>query len=429
MLILSIWLFALGALLLWLSGNQKQSLTIAGGPAGSETLALSTAIADVINASAIGIRVRVFETGGSGENLQLLEKGRVDLAEIQADISTSDAVSGVMRLYQDAYHLIVNDLSTIADFSDLAGKRVAIPPVSSGQYKSFWFLAEHYGIAKASLSAEPMSEEAADFAMANGQVDAVFRVRTPGNASIRSLISSNPLHMVALPQADALGLKQPVVQSGKIPLGSYRGFPPQPIKDLETAVLDRLLVARTGLESALVYKFTKAVFDRRSEIIERSHLAGFIGPLDDSDRSTIPVHEGARRYFDREKPSFLQENARIASASLSVLAVLMSAVLALRSHWVRSRRVRMGTYNNQLMSIAARVRNTDDLGVFLAGKNELIDILGKVMKELEQRQVSEEEFEHFSFTWQSVDALVRDQLFLHCSEKGLPATQPEIGYE
>jgi hypothetical protein len=35
-----------------------------------------------------------------------------------------------------------------------------------------------------------------------------------------------------------------------------------------------------------------------------------------------------------------------------------------------------------------------------------------VVGDLEREKVNQEEFEHFSFTWQAVDALVRDRLHL-----------------
>jgi TRAP-type uncharacterized transport system substrate-binding protein len=44
------------------------------------------------------------------------------------------------------YQLLVTEQSGIQTFSDLRGKRIALPPKGSGQYKSFWFLAEHYGL-------------------------------------------------------------------------------------------------------------------------------------------------------------------------------------------------------------------------------------------------------------------------------------------
>ena len=409
-LMIFIWLLAIGALAAWLSTTRVQRLTIGGGPAGSESLALSTAIASVINEANIGMKISVFETGGSYENIRLLEHGRIDMAEIQADAASSDLIQGVMKLYGDAYHLVVRDESAIDSFPALLGHRVAIPPGSSGQFKSFWFLASHYGLSPATINALPMAESAANFAMQQGQVDAVFRVRAPGNRSIRNMIGDQQLHLVPIAQSEALALKQPAIEPGVIPLGSYRGSPAIPAQDLPTAVLDRLLVVRADLESHLVYKFTRAVFERRSDILEHTTLAGFIGPLKNDASGVIPAHAGARSYFDREKPGFVQQNARLVSTTLYVGAIVFSALLALRTHWVRSRRMRMHVFNQQLMKIASAMRNTSDESSLLDSKNQLIDILTQVIGDLERERVSQEEFEQFSFTWQAVDALLRDRL-------------------
>ncbi len=237
-LIAIIWFIALAALVLWLGSSRVQRVAIAGGPAGSETLVLTEAIATVLNEKDLGFRLMVFETGGSRQNLELLEKGRVDLAEIQGDTPASDQIMGVTTLYQDAYHLIARGDSDIASFADLAGHRIAIPPASSGQFNSFWFLARHFGIEDDLPRALPMSEEAANFAMELGQVDAVFRVRAPGNDVIRDLIGDRNLHLVSLEQAEALALKQPAISDGVIPRGSYRGSPALPEQNLDTAVVE-----------------------------------------------------------------------------------------------------------------------------------------------------------------------------------------------
>jgi len=407
-----IWLLALFALILWLGSSRLARITVAGGPAGSETLALTSAIAEAVNASNPGFRMIVFETGGSTENLRLLENKRIDMGTIQADTPASDDVLGVATLYNDAYHLIARDDAEIHSFADLPEHRIAIPPVTSGQFNSFWFLAEHYGIAPERLNALPMSEDAANFAMERGQVDAVFRVRAPGNGAIRELIGDKDLHLVPIGQSEALALKQPAISPGVIPLGSYRGYPALPREDLDTAVVERLLVVRADLDANLVYKLTRAIYQLRPEILESSTLAGFIGPMPDDSESVVTSHPGARSYYDREKPGFMQQNARLVSAFLYMAAIICSGLLALRTYWVRSRRLRMHTFNQRLMDIATGARRESGIDELLLRKHQLMDMLEEVVGDLERERVSQEEFEHFSFTWQAVDALVRDRLHL-----------------
>jgi TRAP transporter TAXI family solute receptor len=411
-LILLLWLVSLGALALWLTSARHTALVVGGGPADSESYALATVIADTLNESQKRFSLQVFDTGGSAENLRLLQSGQLDLAEIQADSIVPDGIVGVAKLYHDAYHLIVQQDASIASFADLVGHRVAIPPVSSGQNASFWFMAEHFGLSADEFLALPMSEPAANFAMVHGQVDAVFRVRSPGNGVIRELIGDHPMRLVAIDQSEALALRQPALQPGVIPRGSYRGAPALPVADTPTAVLDRLLVTRSDMDTDVIYRFTKAMFDQRSDLREGSRLAGFLGPIAGGENSLLPLHPGALRYYDREKPSFMQSNVRLLSALLYTVAILVTSLFALRAHWKRLRRIQMGGFNARLMEIAHAARHEEGYAALVEGKHKLVDILSEVVADLDRERVSQEEFEHFSFAWQAVDALVRDRLML-----------------
>jgi len=271
---------------------------------------------------------------------------------------------------------------------------------------------QHYGLDAEDMAAQAMSSEAANFAMLQGQVDAVFRVRAPGNQRIRELIGDKTMEIVPINQAQALSLKQPALSPGVIPRGSYRGYPALPREDLPTVVLSRLLVASAALPDPLVYRFTRAMFEARNEIAARVPLAGFLAPLGEGAAGMMPVHGGAQQYFDREKPSIVSQNARLVSALLYAIVIVFSGILALRSRWRRARRVRMGDFNKRLMKIAEHVRSDHDQQNLLTHKSELLDILAEVVDDLDQDKVSQDEFEHFSFTWQAVDALLRDQTLL-----------------
>jgi hypothetical protein len=43
-------------------------------------------------------------------------------------------------------------------------------------------------------------------------------------------------------------------------------------------------------------------------------------------------------------------------------------------------------------------------------RERLVEILQEVVTDLDAERVTKEEFDHFSFTWQAVDTLLRDQL-------------------
>ena len=64
------------------------------------------------------------------------------------------------------------------------------------------------------------------------------------------------------------------------------------------------------------------------------------------------------------------------------------------------------------MAIANAARDQDKVPALLDHKHQLMDILEEVIGDLDHERVSQGEFEHFSFTWQAVDALLRDRLQL-----------------
>jgi TRAP transporter TAXI family solute receptor len=409
-LIAGIWLLILGAVWFWYSGRDVQYLSIGAGPRDSESFELATAVANVFQAMQKNTQIDVYETQGSAENVRLLAAGQIDLATIQADTPITSGVQALATLYYDAYQLIVREDSGIHDVADLAGHRIAIPPDASGQNRSFWFLVDHYGLLPEDLVALPMSEDAANFAMHQGQVDAVFRVRAPGNARVHELIrNQRDMRLVPIDQAAALALSVPTIEPGIIPRGSYRGSPALPEADLKTAILDRILVARESLDEKLVFEITKMLFENRSALIGESRLAGLIRPLGDETRIAIPMHDGARRYYEREKPSIMQENSRLLAAVLYVIAILTSAIVALRSRVKRSRRIRMKDYNMQLMEIADEAEQTSSGMDLQTQKSHLVAILREVVRDLDAERVTQAEFDHFSFAWQAVDTLVRDR--------------------
>ncbi|MEH6550829.1 MAG: TAXI family TRAP transporter solute-binding subunit [Pseudomonadales bacterium] len=406
------WLAILSGCLVWFMGTQVQSVAIAGGERGSETYILAEAIAEVFGLVQPNTTIEVFETGGSSENVRLLEQGKVDIATMQAGTEVFGGVHALASLYFDTYQLIVHSDSGINNFHDLEGRRIAIPPRSSGQHQAFWELARYYGINEKITLALPMAEDAANFAMVMKQVDAVFRVRAPGNSSIQELVSDYPMHLVAIPHARAMALENPAIRPGVIAEGAYRGFPPLPATDTATAIVPRLLVASDDLDPTLAYNLTRALFEHRSNLVAKTNLAGFIQPVTEDGRLSLPIHPGAALYYNRDKPGFLEANARIISALLYPTVILSSAAIALRSNWLRRRRVRMGESNRRLMTMALKARHSENPEELIAINDELIDMLRQLVEDLDAERVTQDEFEHFSFTWQAVDTLVRDRVYM-----------------
>ena len=399
-------LFVLGALGagLWLRESVvDQRVTIAAGPREGEAYALAVAIAEVARRHHPELRVEVVETPGSATNMTLLDEGRVELATVQADAHMGRSARMIAILYPDLFQLIVRADSEIHRVADLAGHRVALPPHESGQYESFWFVAEHYDLTSADLLALPMSAGSAGWALADGAVDAVFRVRAPANPAILSLIATTPTRLVPIEQASAMQLKQPALEPGVIPTGSYHGYPPLPESDLPTVAVRRLLIASESLHDDIAAKMTGILFERRRELINLTTLAGFITPPNPGGGTFIPLHPGAQRYYDRDRPSFFQQNAESIALFVTLAALMFSGLLQLGS---RRKKRRIDRYNQEVLHLGARASETNSLEGIESCRSRLFELAAGVVDDAEVGLISPDGFNFFWFTWSMVSGRV-----------------------
>src|SRR5215470_9231816 len=74
------------AVVLW-QASKTQRLTLAAGTSTGDSYILSNALKTVVERHYPRIHIVLQETGGSVENLQMLENGKAQLATAQADVA------------------------------------------------------------------------------------------------------------------------------------------------------------------------------------------------------------------------------------------------------------------------------------------------------------------------------------------------------
>lgn len=390
----------------YINGSRGEHLIIAAGARSSEGFQLVEAIAEVVRRHHPKLDIEVIETGGSLDNSRLIDEGRADLATMQADGSSTVSGRLVASLYPDAYHLIVRREAHIDHVSDLRGKTIALPSRGSAQFTSFWFLASHYGLTESSLTSLPMSNRAAEWALISGAVDAVFRVRAPGDHTVRHLIEQANIALVPIEQAPALHLRKAAIRPGMIPKGSYRGYPPLPQQDLETASVQRWLVASKDVPAGAVYQITSVLFERRRELSQLNALASLITPPDMGLGTHLPLHEGAAKYYDREKPSVWSEQADFLRTLISLIAIFGSMIFAFRNWFQSAQKNRADAYNKDLLALYEAAKEGEHPSEFY--QRELGSILTVVIDDLDNDRISRAGFNEFSFAWQAVSQLLNE---------------------
>jgi TRAP transporter TAXI family solute receptor len=372
-----------------------------------DTYKTALALALVTNNHFPNINIEVVSTLGSTQSEKLLSENLVGLAMIQADTKTGTNARLVSLMYPDAFQLIVRGDSDIKSVSDLRGKQVSLPHHTSGQYRSFWTLAKHYGLTKDEIYAKSMSADAADFALKHNTIDAVFRVRPSGNAKIKRLIFETNARIIPITQAKAMQLDESSFIGGVIPKGAYGGHPAVPSKDLDTIIVYRLLVASKELDADVVKSITSVLFEQGQELQAHIKLAGLAKQPDRDSGTMIPIHKGAQNYYNREEPSFVQKYLDKFGFIITIVAFLGSLLFKLRDY---RQKVRVSKYTNRIMQIIKLAQAHRDKEELEEMAKELNSMLENILIDKGKYLVDHDGFETFSFYWEMARDEVNEEL-------------------
>ncbi len=386
-----------------------QILRIATGLQGSITQELMQAIGSQLQANNKDIKVVYVETKGTSQNIQLLEKNKIDVAAIPSDIIARPSFSLVAILYPDTYHLIVREDASINTIHDLPGKIIAVPPTTSGAYRSFWYLIGQYGLSPEAIKARSMSHNEAFTALRKNKIDAMFYLAPPANRQTRWIAEAVRIKILPIDQANAMALRRNALNPAIIPKGIYAGRPPVPPVDIQTISANRILITRRDVADSFIRSLTATMFENRRELSTNSILASFITQPDMSKGTILPVHPGAISFYDRNQPSFFQENAEPIGVIISVIAVMLSGLLWVKRRWEERQKGRIDVYNLDLLDITEAARNATSPAQLETCRNSLFDMLTQVVRDLDDDKIDGEGFHFFAFTWEAACAVIGEK--------------------
>ncbi len=388
--------------------NRPPLVRLAAGTPQSESYKLAAAIRDVLKSRG-NVRVDVVETAGSSQSMAELEAGRVDFILAQADAKPCAPARLVAKMFPEDFQLVARSNSGISSFADVRGKRIGLASVGSGQHASFWFLAQHYEIAEGDIVEVNGRDGVLDEMFLRGEVDAVFRVRPPQNPAIQRLVREGDGVLIPIDQGGAIGLKQAALEKSLIPKGAYQGAPPMPPEDLPTVSAPRLLIAGASTDASIVRAVCAALYEQRHDLVELMPLASFISPPGEGMPALIPLHEGARAYYDREKPNFFQENADYLALILTVVLGLASWLWGLKRRLEKARKNRADKHNlelTELMRNALNAQNADEINHI---RSRLVLIFQNVVEEMDTGRLDGESLQSFALVWNAAAHAVRDR--------------------
>ena len=416
-------------------------LRLATGGHGSEYHAFGEVLKSVIEAHQQDIRNQrriqielVTETGGSRDNMDLLEGAQVDLALSQNDTPTKASIRSIALLFPELLHLYVRGNGEVDKIADLRGKRIGTLPERSGTCHLLRQLLEHYRLTgiESTTEVQCLPPDEAHRAFRTGEVDAVFHTIALGETAKQCIGQSleEGARLLSIDQVGALRRLHPFLEPATIPKGYYRGDPPLPGQDISTAAVRAVLLAHSKVDKTIVYRITRILYEYRNEIVTENPLGAEIRAPEKPDQALFPLHAGAQAYYNREKPGFMITYADPLALGLSLSALCISGGWHLRLRLEQGRKNRADMYNLEILRLVRQTRRAEDLSELQEVRQKLFDIFARVLEDLDRDEISTESFQLFAFPWEVAIGAIRHREWTLANQESIdnrPAEEDQEG--
>jgi len=268
---------------------------------------LGVALSKIYGEKIPGAKTQVQSTKASVENLNLLQRGKGEIAlalgdsvqlawEGAADAGFKeklDKLRGVAAIYPNYIQIVASKESGIKSFADLKGKGLSVGAPKSGTELNARAIFEKAGMSYKDLGKTeylPFAESVE--LIKNRQLDATLQSAGLGVASIRDLANSVPIQVVAVPKEVAESLGAPYI-AAEIPAKTYEGQ----TEPVATVAVRNIIVTHADVPDDVVYQMTKLMFENLDQMVAAHKAAASIKLETATKGMPVPLHPGAERYF------------------------------------------------------------------------------------------------------------------------------------
>jgi TRAP transporter TAXI family solute receptor len=394
------------------------SVTLATAGKGGEYYAFGENLKQVINGNQRRIRIETTHTLGSYENMQLLEKGEVELAIVQDDTPAKPSVQAVASLFPEMLHLIVD--KNIESILELKGKRIAVIPNLLGKNgdsndpNSFFYqFIERYGIISKVEISKALSLEDANDLFLHEEVDAIVLFIAVGNECISKLLKQQNRPARLLPiDINAIETWYPYVEDAIIHKAAFWGEPAVPEKEIRSVSLQSLLLTHQRVDKGVISEITRILYEHRNKLMVKNPRAATIKLPSSGEDLGIPLHVGAKAYYRREEPGFIVMYAEPLALFLSIIVLCATGTWHLRLRLHQLQKNRADKYNLEIVNLMEQSRNIENLHELYKVRQKLFDIFKRVLEDLDEDRISAESFQLFTFPCEVALGAIRHQEYM-----------------
>ena len=284
----------------------QDSITIGTGSQGGTYFTFGSGFAAAVS-EVTGKNANVEITGGPVQNVTLVQTGDHQMGFVTMG-PAFDAFSGKSELMPGVEHTDIRALfpmyqtplqaaalasSGIADFSQLAGKRVGIGP-AGGTAATYWprlFAAMDMEVTTSNAGANDSVGQLKD-----GLIDVfAFAAGIPTGAFSQLAIENDTVFLSLTEEQLATFLEaEPGMSAFTIPANTYEDQP----EDLQSVSLWNFAIAHKDMEEETAYQITKLAMENHEQMLTFHAAAREMLPENVGANTFMTFHPGAVRWFE-----------------------------------------------------------------------------------------------------------------------------------
>jgi uncharacterized protein len=293
------------------NAQQAKQLTIATGGTGGVYYPLAGGFGAILAKEQPGLTATAEVTGGSVDNMKLINAEKADIAFTQVDTAV-DAINGrdkftagkipvraLTVMYPNIMQIVTLDGSGVTKFEDLKGKRVSTGSPGSGTEIFAFRLIEAAGLDKdKDMKRERLGAAESANALKDSKIDAFFFVAGLPTSAVTDVAATPGTKMKLIDHdhlVDKVKAKYgPVYSVSTIPVGTY---PNQAVAAKVSAVWN-IMSVNEKMPLDLAYMLTKTMLEKRADLtLVHKEADNIKAEIQTSANAGIPWHPGALKYF------------------------------------------------------------------------------------------------------------------------------------
>ncbi|MBN1225420.1 MAG: TAXI family TRAP transporter solute-binding subunit [Deltaproteobacteria bacterium] len=274
-------------------------------------------VAEIWSKYVEGVKAVAEVTGASVENVKLAHKGETVIGEVMGDVAVAGYkglskfkgkkydILSMAIMYPNLLQVVALKKSGITNIEEVKGKNISSGSPGSGTNFMSETVFKALGIPLDSYKDSRLSFTETANALRDGTIDVGVWSVGPGTSSILDLSTTHDIHILSFTpeQVKKILAFNETYSSVELKGGVYKGVD----NDVPTIGVWNVLICQKSLDTDLVYKLVKGLYEHNDYMCKIHPSASYTAPENAVKYSPIPLHPGTIKYL-KEKGISVPDN-------------------------------------------------------------------------------------------------------------------------